>query len=118
MSLINNMTLTRMYCSCNCPAKYRGQLCEHHYIPCFPDPCQNNGVCLTTSATTYQCTCPSGKDRNSWCRFKGSNSGCTFKDCNSGCTFKDRNSGCRFKGSNSLLGSNLSVKGQRCSSYI
>ncbi|WAR30957.1 NOTC1-like protein, partial [Mya arenaria] len=43
---------------CNCDVSYRGTLCEEPYIPCFPDPCQHGGTCLTTSAITYQCTCP------------------------------------------------------------
>ena len=58
----------KFYCilhfRCNCPVKFRGTLCEQPYIPCYPDPCQNTGLCKTTGETTYQCICPAGMSFN------------------------------------------------------
>ena len=55
--------------------EYRGTLCEQPYVPCYPDPCQNNGMCQTTSATTYQCICPSGR---SYVRLSRIGTSCSF----------------------------------------
>ncbi|KAH3791858.1 hypothetical protein DPMN_145349, partial [Dreissena polymorpha] len=42
---------------CNCLSSYQGARCEAPYVPCNPDPCQNNGACLVTGPANYQCTC-------------------------------------------------------------
>ncbi|CAF2104402.1 unnamed protein product [Rotaria magnacalcarata] len=42
--------------SCCCPSNFTGSLCETPMNPCGNNPCQHNGLCLSTS-TGYQCQC-------------------------------------------------------------
>ena len=45
---------------CDCPEGYGGRLCQLSpptTDPCVPNPCQNDGSCLSVSPTEYRCDC-------------------------------------------------------------
>ena len=30
------------------------------YHPCSPNPCENNGICISSNGTNFTCDCPNG----------------------------------------------------------
>ncbi|RWS31869.1 neurogenic locus Notch protein-like protein, partial [Leptotrombidium deliense] len=59
---------------CNCEFGWTGSRCESQYVPCNPNPCQNDAVCIQNLDTlTYQCQCQAG--------FTGVNCESNIDDC-------------------------------------
>lgn len=45
---------------CECSIGYSGRFCEMQIHNCSPNPCQNNGKCITLKGNHYQCQCEKG----------------------------------------------------------
>jgi len=47
--------------TCACPTKYDGTTCEiEKPDPCVPNPCENEGECISASEESFNCTCATG----------------------------------------------------------
>jgi hypothetical protein len=68
---------------CLCPAAYTGVLCDTLQDPCFFQPCQNGGKCITKQNSQVACVCTEDFYGNN-CEFK--NTSCKVNPCLNGGT--------------------------------